>query len=494
MIAAELGYAGVGLLPLGADRPEHHQLSHSVLGDHRRDANHRVSPLHRTRPALREAADRLSLTVEKRTAIGGETIAGRVHGVRIVIGPAPGGFAWKKSSPGGLEIKLLLDAPLGHRFVIASKGERLHRLPPGEPVKLHDPVFDEELVVYGRASEAAGRLDANLRRRLVELSRRAAIHAEEGTITFVTRTPIKVGVVLSRLVEKAAELARDLSADGPSMPSRLLANAMSEETVEVRFFNLDLLLREYPTSDQAQDGLRIAWDARERSLRYLAAIRRGREGLEFLCETAELTSESPSLRVMIMRHLAHLSEPKTLADMLRRQLRDESATVARTAIELLGRLRDPHAVQPLAAIATHRWTHEETRIRAIDALASIGDPSVERFLVDFLHGDHELARITIKTAAAAALGKLGTRAALKPLTRFKQQYRAITAIAEVANTAIARIESRYGPAERGQLSLAMMTEADGALSLPHAPKGAISHLNEARRAAFEASSFESRSP
>src|SRR5262249_40353266 len=160
----------------------------------------------------------------------------------------------------------------------------------GEPVKTHDRIFDEELVVYGWATEAVARLDANLRNRLLHLSERATIHAEDGMITFITRSPIIVGIVLSRLLERIAELGRDLSAEGPAIPSRLLANAMSEESTEVRFHNLDLLFREYPTSDQAQDGLRIAWDARERSIRYLAAIRRGDEGLAFLRETAEIDS------------------------------------------------------------------------------------------------------------------------------------------------------------------------------------------------------------
>jgi len=259
---------------------------------------------------------------------------------------------------------------------------------------------------------------------MIDLSHRAAIHAEDGEITFITRRPIIVGVVLSKLLERIALLGRDLSSEGPEVPSRLLANAMSEELVNVRYHNLDLLLREYPTSEQAQDGLRIAWDSRERGLRYLAAIRRGSEGLAFLVETADAKSEPATLRVMVLRHLVHHAPRETMVALLRRTLKDDSAILVRTSAELIGRLRDRGAIPALTSLATRWSTNEDTRIRAIEALGNISDPSVERFILDFIGiGRYDFSTLAIKSAAADALGKIGTRGSIKALRRLKQQYR-----------------------------------------------------------------------
>jgi hypothetical protein len=447
----------------------------------------RVATLHRARPALREAASRLALTAEVGKAFPLPALSGRLHGVGISIRPAPARLEWKcgRRSPGGLEIALSLAVPLPHRLVIATRDD-FAAADAVEPVKTRDHPFDREFLVHGRASDVAARLDAGLRRRLVELSRRAMIYAEGESITFVTRRPIVAGVVLAKLVERMALVGRDLSEEGPAVPDRLLANAMSEESTEVRFHNLDLLLREFPTSDQAEDASRIAWDARERAIRFLAAIRRGQEGLAFLIETAELTSEAPPLRVMILGHLAHHAPGEATIALLRRTLCDASLSVARTSIEMLGRLGDQGAISALKSLAARWSVDDETRICAIKALGSIGDVrrapdrdrvafGVERFLLELLGRlRFDFATPAIKAAAATALGRIGSLASLKTLHRLRKQHAGSALVVEAAAAAIAKIETRSGPVERGQLSLSAPRESEGGLSLASSALGAVS--------------------
>jgi len=119
MIALGLGYAGLWLLPPAAHRAEHLQLPLPVSRGHRCDAALRVSRhafcgAKARRPALREAASKLALGIDSKSLTLGETVSGRIHGVRISIRPAPGAFEWRrrKRSPGGLEIKIELETPL----------------------------------------------------------------------------------------------------------------------------------------------------------------------------------------------------------------------------------------------------------------------------------------------------------------------------------------------------------------------------------------------
>lgn len=437
----------------------------------------RLHALGQSRPALLGAARALGLAVHRNSLVLGDEIGGPVEGVELRIRPVNAfGWRWRGLSPGSLEIVLRTDAPLPPRMVVRSRGLELAGAPSlGDPVRTHEPVFDQELSAYGRAVDVAARLDASLRRRLLDVVSRAEIHAEGDQITLITRRPIIVPIVLVKLLERVAALGRDLAARGPTIPDRLLANALSDPTIAVRYHNLDMLLREYPGSPQALEAQRIAWDAPERGIRYLAAIRRGAEGLPFLFETVEVTTESPSLRILAMRHLAHHAPRASVLPMLRRLLKDDAPAVVKAALELIGRLKDREAIPALTALAARWSTAESTRVLAIEAVGNIGDPTTERFLLDFLPGGRfELACVPLKLAAATAIGRLGSRGSLRALRRLVRMGRQAKELASVARASIARIEVRCGPGGRGQLSIAGESDPRGAVSIAGAFPGALS--------------------
>lgn len=431
----------------------------------------RIQANQNNRPTLARLADELDLEVQQSSLFFGDRLSGTFAGFEITIdtpASSPSGTRW--SRPGSVRIRLTTANELPHRLALFSRDAPLaDRLPAGKPIRSFDSAFDHDFIAYGRGVDVAARLDANVRRRLIELDARGDVLAQDDSIVVVTRrapTPS----LLVHILHRAAALGRDLTGDGPGAPDRLLANAMSDTNIAVRYQNLDLLLRSFPASEQAAQGLRLAWDAPERGIRYLAAIRKGVETHPFLEETALMTSEPENLRVMVLRHLARHGSRESVVALLHRALRDPAPPVGRTAVELLGRLQDRSAVPLLIAFVERAQEDDQARIAVAQALGNIGDPAAESCLLVLLAED----LLAVKVAAATALAKAGTSASLPTLARVAQRYLGLPELAAAARSAIARIETRNGPADRGQLSLVEGRVLDGALSLPLANGGELS--------------------
>ncbi len=102
---------------------------------------------------------------------------------------------------------------------------------------------------------------------------------------------------------------------------------------------------------------------------------------------------------------------------------------------------------------------------AADALGATGDPSAEPALLAALGRPHA----PVRAAAARALGRVGTTAAVLPLQAAEARDAAVRA---VARQAIAEIQSRAKGAGPGQLSLA--GGESGRLSLAGGEEGRLS--------------------
>jgi hypothetical protein len=242
---------------------------------------------------------------------------------------------------------------------------------------------------------------------------------------------------------------------------------MSEPKIGPRFQALDHLLREFPGTREADEALALAWDAPERGIRYLAAIRYGEAGFEFLFETASLGSETSRLRAMAMRHLArHAPREKTLP-LIRSTLKARSNELLRTAVELAGRLQDKESIPALVTLGRH--SSVDIRADIAHALGQIGDASAEPFLISLL----EDPSIPVRLAAVQALGRAGTPAAISPLTKHGTRAFGMRDLAVAAKSAIARIEARFGTIEKGRLSLSEGPAGEGALSF-QPEEGAVS--------------------
>jgi hypothetical protein len=367
---------------------------------------------------------------------------------------------------GGLSFTVRSSKELPAHMEIVTRDLRL--TPPASPVRTFDPEFDAYFEVSCmNPSEVSVKLDAGIRNRLIALSSEGSIRIREGMLAMTTFGPLMHGKAIERTASRLLDLSRDLLAEDTKREARLLANAMSEPHTAARYQTLDVLLREHSSTREAEEALRSAWDAPERGIKYLAAVRRGEEGWSFLEEVAEERTETIRLRTMALHHLARQAPRERALPLLRRALTQRFGPLVRTAAELLGRLQDRESLPALVALARNVAADDDLRAIIAHALGLIGDTRAEDLLLSLL-ADPSLE---VRFAAVQALGKAGTPQAITKLGRIGTHGARDLALS--ARSAIARIEGRFGPIERGRLSLTAGEELDGSLSFQNS-EGAIS--------------------
>lgn len=448
----------------------------------------RLAALRAGRPVLAEATRALTLAPSRSSLLSGDASEGLVRGCFVAVDqrPPPG----RRPSPEGtLTIEVTCPAPLPHRIALfAAGGPPPARAPAGDPLRTYDPRFDAAFVTYGRAAGVFARLDADLRAALIDLDAKVELTVEADRLVAVTRRACPSGPELVRIIHRLVEVACALGAPPGPLAPRLLANAAADPEPGVRYENLDLLLREHADTAEATRGLELAWNASEPGIRYLAAIRRGDEGLPFLEQTAVDPASPVPLRVLVLRHLARHAPRARVLPLLHGLLdggggpalpaRPREAGGGRAAprmirepvIALLGRLAAPESLPLLIRLAWSPSEAQETRCVVAAALGNLGDPAAEPCLLAMLEDrDPEVA-----VAAITALGRVGTSASISAIHRAIQRHPRARGLTSAGRTALARIELRLGPGGRGHLSMVEVPAQVGALSLPAGSSGSVS--------------------
>lgn len=426
------------------------------------------------RPTLVEAAEHLSLRRVSTSRVRGDAYAGRVGSTWLELSQRP-----RPSMPGGalacLRITLNTEVRLPDRLELRSRvGDAHARLALPAAVRTCDPSFDRRFVTSGRPAGVAARLDAVLRQRLVALDDDLVLSIADEGLVAETRRPMPARTVV-RLVGELAGVLEALADAGPQTEARLLTNGLTDPELAVRYQNLELLLREHPSTPEAREGLKLAWQAPERGIRFLAAIRGTSENATaFLEETVAREDEPVLLRTMSLEHLARRAPLERVRPLLHRMFTSEHSRLRAAAIALAGRLRDGASVNALLALGRRMPLSPAARAAIARALGAIGDERAEPRLLELL-GD---AEVDVKVAAATALGRAGSSRSLGPLGRVVSRYAAVRALSDAAASAVARIEVRVGPVERGRLSI-LDSSARGALAFPDAEPGALALASKA---------------
>jgi HEAT repeat protein len=146
---------------------------------------------------------------------------------------------------------------------------------------------------------------------------------------------------------------------------------------------------------------------------------------------------------------------------------DADPAVQREAVALAGKFRDASLYDRIVRLGPRAG--DELAEAMAHALGQLGDRKAERPLLLLLARD----AIAVKTAAAAALGLVGSIDAVEPLLPFSRGLLESAELKEAARKAIRGIQERLGDADAGRLSLLGESEQAGALSIA-APSGGIS--------------------
>lgn len=410
------------------------------------------------RPALSSAGRQLELPVFNERSLTGDVAIGGPLGpyrVWIALDDAKIGAARDV-----LKFTVLSQDALPRGFRVASRA-LYRRLPEGAAAQqTFDQNFDRWFSVYGIDRDVAARLDPTLRARFTYLNGYGTIIAEERSIVLITYELLTNATSIARIAERMMQLAHALFDDRSPPEARLLANAMSEPTRAARFRALNFVLREHANTPEAVEAEKIAWASPERGLKYLAAIRRGESAFPFLEEIAEQTSEPAKLRAMALRHLYQHAPAERVLPLLRRSFHTADLELTTTLVELVGRLQDRLSLPVLVSIGRRPSTPEDLRTLIAYAAGQIADPVAEAYLLEELH----TVSIKVRLAAVQSLGRIGTPRSLGMLQKISARTLTSRDLALAARSAIARIEGRIGPVERGRLSIADTPALVGSLS------------------------------
>lgn len=364
------------------------------------------------------------------------------------------------------------------------------RLPSTEPrtgakLKTGDPEFDREVAID--VDEAIGlAIFSEKNRAYVRnlITKGFEIEVEDGCVRLSKNKP---GLRFPQVVDfarpalnQAQELAQILGIEGSQVPNRLALNAENDALPEVRRKNMAALAYHYPSHAISRRRLLAALDGSDPDLQFVAA--------EFLFSLASTAPETVSQAAAVLAAAvgsAAVSEDvkvsaiKTFAarkdlDETSRSLRDSvfESVLAKEQGEIVAA-----AVETVAALDLRQWIPRlQEMVRSADgpmflalarACGIFGGPEAQDILLELLQSDEK----AIAEEAANALGAAGDVSAVDPLIQLKERLDDDSPLMEAATEAIRRIQGRLVGAEAGQLSLAVTSELQGALSQSTAAAG-----------------------
>lgn len=294
--------------------------------------------------------------------------------------------------------------------------------------------FDQTFFVAGPLQLVLALLDAEARDLLLRVSSITSAGSRLEIISGQLQAEVandQLPLVLPLLLAIGERFARPLEIDGS-----LARNATRDPEAGVRLKNLLLLARELPGHERTVEALRAACSDRSPEVRLGVGKVLGAEG-----------------RGVLM----------TLAENL------EDDAVSAEAVSFLGRELPLESTKAILLNALDRRCFQTARA-CLEALGreTTGSPDAEGALTQALQHD----QATLRVAAAKALGRVGTAAAVLPLKESVERFSRDPELRRATRQAIAEIQSRLPGASPGQLSLPG-PEA-GRLSLASDPSGQLS--------------------
>jgi HEAT repeat protein len=298
-------------------------------------------------------------------------------------------------------------------------------------IEIGDPSFDNVLWLKGPMRTLCALLDAETRRLLCR-AENAANRLEISNGLLWTEVPHEE---VARSLPLLLDICQRFVQSMDTAPQRLAENATRDPAAGVRLQNLLLLIRELPGEPATVEVLRTACSDSSPEIRLQAAKELGAEGRDVLVQLAESTEDDARSAQAVLA-LGQELPFERVSVILDRALREHRIQTARACLEVLGLSEDSAAVEPVLILALQ---HESTEVQ---------------------------------TAAANALGRVGSAAAVLPLKEMGERSWLDRDLHLAAREAIAEIQSRVRGASPGQLSLAG-TET-GQLSLAQAEDGQLS--------------------
>jgi hypothetical protein len=296
-------------------------------------------------------------------------------------------------------------------------------------IKIGDGSFDDTFLLEGPMPQILALLDAETRRLLTEVSTKGELELSASDLR-LDMSDEWVPYVLRHLLDIGRRFMQ-----ATDIPQLLTENARRDPEPGVRLRNLLALAREFPNDPRTFEALRTACSDPSPEVRLQAAKELGAEGRDLLLDLAEsLVDDAVSAEaVAALARALPLERTRAILDQALSRSRPETA---RACMAAFGKSGEAVAAEPPLVLVLQ---HEQADLRV---------------------------------AAANALGRVGTAAAVLPLKEAAERSWLDLELRRATSQAVAEIQSRLQGAAPGQLSLAPSDA--GQLSLAQAEAGQLS--------------------
>jgi len=360
-----------------------------------------------------------------------------------------------------------------------SLGRSMSRLVDGKDEQLGDPRFDELVELPTLDAWDCAALSFAARQQLARLVQLGG-EVGYGVASFDQAWSDDFDRVwLAQMLHGLTQLTHSLSVTPDSLHQRLAENATQDPLPGVRVRNLGFLA---DPGTQAPQALRVSVGEAllgdpEPRLRLLAAQLVGVRGHGVLTALAGNPQLDTPLRISAVTALGR--PPTPAFDVLRALLEGVSAPeLLCEALAVVGQ----QGLQPLAdaVLGCTRSEHDSVRAAAASALGGLAHAPAERVLIALLT-DHSAE---VQRTSAAALGALGSVAAVEPLLPLAEGL-GRPQLRRAARGAIGRIQARLVGVEAGRVSLAEEHALAGAVQLADTSAARIGDLSLAEQLASD---------
>ncbi len=332
-------------------------------------------------------------------------------------------------------------------FEIQIKNPSGNTVPPGNTsvIKTGDDAFDKRMRTAASSFHIiAAMLTEHVRKNILYL-------ASECTDLHITKTSIRLNMPVSwvqkskRLVhclKTSLSLAKEL-AHCEDYRKRIIDNISGCDEPKVKLRNIHALVAGFGIDQDIRKLLRKTMRDDEIAIRIESASHLGKEGCKYLTEILIEGSSVPTDKLKIL------------------------------IVKILKERRYTGAVLALIDII-EKTSNRDLITGVLEAFEAIGDERVSTLLMVRLNDEDS----DIRLLAIRALASCGTVSAVEPLHKLAGD--TLNPMVRIATLkAIERIQSRLGNVERGWLSVAELSDREGALSMADgAGKGSLSMAPE----------------
>ncbi|MBI5368064.1 MAG: HEAT repeat domain-containing protein [Planctomycetes bacterium] len=350
-------------------------------------------------------------------------------------------------------------------------------------LEVADPAFDQSVFLRGVESRTLAVLDAETRRLLMEFVRRWGGQVRLGALAIDDRELFPRPEEIEERVRTMCRLAARLRLRGRSVPALLSRNGFEDGVREVRYRNLEVLFERYPQSAEAPEACaRVLAAPPDAEFRLLAARAAGAAGHPHLEALFADPTAGAEVRAGALAAIVERFPPARAIELADAAFSGDDLVLRRAAIRAYGSLRHRPAFAAVVACARPERNADAATQEAIaEALGDFGEAAAEPVLAGLLAD----GQAPVRAAAARALGRVGTLAAIEPLTARTRTgvFGETDEVRKAAREAITALRKRFGVerAQAGRLTVFAGGEEGGdagALSVAHDPTGALSPAPE----------------